>query len=321
MQFTVAICTWNRSRLLDQTLAEMRGLIVPPGVEWELLVVNNNCTDDTDAVLAKYAGQLPIRRLFEERPGQCQARNRALDEARGDVILWTDDDVLVDPCWLSAYARAVQEQPEIGFFGGPIRPWFEQDPPAWLQAVWPVVQSAYATRDLGEAPCDFEMRRLPFGANFAVRTELQRRYRYDPNVGLRPGSTLRGDEIGVLRGMLRDGICGRWVPDAPVRHYIPAMRQTTAYLRGYFFGQGQYRAIESKDSEVVSPKLFGRPRWLWRSAVQNEFSYRIRRCLSSPEKWINALIESSIAWGQLAEHQGEDQVARSIRRLVSVRSG
>ena len=50
MKITVAICTWNRSALLDRTLSEMHGLLVPDGIEWELLVVNNNCTDDTDAV-------------------------------------------------------------------------------------------------------------------------------------------------------------------------------------------------------------------------------------------------------------------------------
>jgi len=75
---TVAICTWNRARLLDQTLNHMRNLQIPPDVDWELLVVNNNCTDQTDTVIERYEGDLPIRRLFEARPGLSHARNRAL---------------------------------------------------------------------------------------------------------------------------------------------------------------------------------------------------------------------------------------------------
>ena len=74
---TVAICTWNRAQLLDQTLTEMRKLRIPPGIEWELLVVNNNCTDDTDGVLDRHEGRLPIRRLFET-----QARPFARKELR-----------------------------------------------------------------------------------------------------------------------------------------------------------------------------------------------------------------------------------------------
>ena len=75
MKITVAICTWNRAALLDQTLCEMHKLEIPAGVEWELLVVNNNCTDGTDAVVAEHAKGLPILRLFEARPGLSNAGN------------------------------------------------------------------------------------------------------------------------------------------------------------------------------------------------------------------------------------------------------
>jgi glycosyltransferase involved in cell wall biosynthesis len=95
MVITVAICTWNRAALLDQTLAEMRNLRVPKGVDWELLVVNNNCIDDTDEVIAKHADKLPLRGLVEPKPGHSNARNRAMREARGEDVVWTDDDVRV----------------------------------------------------------------------------------------------------------------------------------------------------------------------------------------------------------------------------------
>src|SRR5262245_10371837 len=65
MKVTVAICTWNRAKLLDQTLTGMRDLRVPTGVEWQLLVVNNNSPDQTDAVIERHSRQLPVRRLFE----------------------------------------------------------------------------------------------------------------------------------------------------------------------------------------------------------------------------------------------------------------
>src|SRR4051812_4932182 len=111
IRVTVAICTWNRSALLDRTLTSMRHLVIPEGVEWEILVVNNNCTDDTDDVLSRHFAGLPLRRVFEPRQGLSNARNAAIDVAAGELICWTDDDVLVDPGWLSAYVEAASRWP------------------------------------------------------------------------------------------------------------------------------------------------------------------------------------------------------------------
>ncbi len=134
MLLTVAVCTWKRARRLDTILQNIYKLETPKDADWELLVINNNCTDDTDDVLSRHADHLPLRRLSEEKLGHCNARNCAIDGARGELIVWTDDDVLVDPQWLVAYAGAARSNPKASFFGGPIAPWFPVDPPAWVQA-------------------------------------------------------------------------------------------------------------------------------------------------------------------------------------------
>ena len=74
----------------------MRKLQIPDGVDWELLVVNNNCTDKTDEVIARHSEVLPLRRLLELKPGLSNARNCAVEAAQGQLLIWTDDDVLVD---------------------------------------------------------------------------------------------------------------------------------------------------------------------------------------------------------------------------------
>ena len=122
MLLTIAICTWNRSVLLRQALAQMTSLVIPPGVDLEVIVVNNNSTDDTDTVIDTFSGQLPIRRLFEPKPGLSNARNTAVSHARGAYVLWTDDDVLVDPNWVSGYADAFRAFPRGVVYGGPILP-------------------------------------------------------------------------------------------------------------------------------------------------------------------------------------------------------
>src|SRR5205085_1873116 len=78
------------SRALEQ-LARVRR---PPG-GWEVLVVNNNSTDETERVLGAFEGRLPLRRAFEPQQGLSHARNHAVAQAAGEYIVWTDDDVLV----------------------------------------------------------------------------------------------------------------------------------------------------------------------------------------------------------------------------------
>ena len=85
MHVTVAICTWNRARLLDQTLTGLHALRIPEGITWELLVVNNRSTDDTDAVISRHADTLRLRRLCEPKQGLSNARNCAVRAARGDL--------------------------------------------------------------------------------------------------------------------------------------------------------------------------------------------------------------------------------------------
>jgi glycosyltransferase involved in cell wall biosynthesis len=297
MRITVAICTWNRAGLLAQALEAMTTLVIPADVEWEVLVVNNNSTDATDDVIRGFAPRLPIRGVFEPRPGLSNARNLAVREATGDYVLWADDDVLVPREWISEYSRAFALRPDAAVFGGPIEPWFSETPPPWLQEVWPRVAAIYGGLNLGDAPVALTNEKVPFGGNIAVRSDYQNRFLYDPALGLRPGSTLGGEETTVVRAMLASGATGWWVPTAGVRHYVQADRFTTKYVRSRFFGYGQFLGM--MDSNERSPKLFGRPRWLWREAIEGELRYRLGRAFRKPTVWIEALIAASIAWGQL----------------------
>ncbi len=79
MLITVAICTLNRDKLLRLTLKSVAAMRLPADLDWELVVVNNGCTDRTDEIIAAFAGRLPVRREFEPQRGISNARNRAVD--------------------------------------------------------------------------------------------------------------------------------------------------------------------------------------------------------------------------------------------------
>jgi len=302
VRMTVAICTWNRARLLATTLETVLAAQARMQSPAEVIVVNNNCTDETDSIIWQFAKRMRLQRVFEPKAGVSHARNAAIEAATGDYIVWTDDDVLVDSEWLISYEAAFRSDPDASFFGGPITPQFEGEPPTWLLKAWATIATAYATRDFGDEPFLFEPARLPFGANFAMRTTEQKSLRYDPRFGRQPSDYwLGGDELQVLSTLLTAGRRGWWVPNARVRHWIPRCRQTTAYLRQYFAGWGRTMMIQKPAPGSA------RPVRLWLAWVNSELRYRGLRMTAGPETWMPALVRSSSAWGMWQGSDCRDQ--------------
>ena len=296
VKFTVVICTWNRASLLLQTLKQLTR-IERPTASWEVIVVNNNCTDETDSVLDRFAGQLPLRRVFEAEPGVSNARNTAIRHAAGEYIVWTDDDVLIDSDWLCAYERAAKRWPEAAVFGGPVRPKFEGTPPSWLIAIWQQVGEVFAARELGKEPIELDgADNVPYGPNFAVRTREQRNFLYDPGLGRKREEGLLGEETAVVEAILAAGGKGWWVPDAVVEHFIPQGRQTIEYLRTYYtlVGKTHYRQNRHGTERLRQP----RP-WLWCKSLRAEIVYDFARLSGNPHRWLKPLIEASILRGAL----------------------
>lgn len=294
MRFTVAICTWNRATLLPRVLERLAQVRDPPGT-WEVVVVNNNCTDDTERILDTFAGRLPLRRAFEPRQGLSHARNTAAVQARGDYVVWTDDDALVEAGWLVAYARAAEQHPDASVFGGPVRPCFEGTPPPWLSAAWRDIGAAFAARDLGDEPFELDNRgELPYGANFVVRTREQRLFPYDPALGRCLAGGALGEETAVIREILAAGGTGWWVPDASVEHWIPKKRQTVRYLRSYYALQGRTFHQWDDDGGLT---FRGRPLWLWRRILRTELAYTRARLSRDPHRWLKPLVEVSTLRG------------------------
>jgi hypothetical protein len=299
MKISVAICTWNRSRLLQRTLEKLCEMDVDRRFSWELILVDNNSTDDTTQVVNQYVGILPLHVVRESIQGHSQSRNRAISEATGDYLVWTDNDVLVCKNWLSSYFDAFTAEPDVFFFGGVIDPVF--DPPGrpdWLESTWEKCKPVYAARDLGEMPVKLNENRLPYGANFAIRADIQRQYLYDPELGRVSSGMMGDDETQVLKQIARSGGTGRWVPAAKVQHIIPADRATERYVRSYFIAQGQANVAFSKQGKRGAGALV--------DAAYQSMLYRIKRHRRDPDEWVSHMIRSCISWGEFS-------VSRAIR--------
>jgi glycosyltransferase involved in cell wall biosynthesis len=293
--FTVVICTWNRAPLLEQALEQLSH-INPPSVPWELIVVNNNCTDATEHVLDRMALRLPLRRVFEPSPGQSHARNAAVRHANGEYIIWTDDDVLVGKDWLRAYADAIQQWPDAAVFGGPVKPKFEGTPPKWMSAIWPDVAEVFGVLDLGTQPVEFSPPRIPYGSNFVVRAREQRQFLYDPNLGRMQGSGALEDEVAVVEAIFSSGGKGWWIPAASVEHWISEERQTIQYLENYFalLGRTWHRLNRQTPGTNWGDRYSLLPK-----AIYAEIKYAGARLTGNPRMWLKPMIRASMLWGAI----------------------
>jgi glycosyltransferase involved in cell wall biosynthesis len=223
-------------------------------------------------------------------PGLSNARNAAIESARGSYIVWTDDDVVVDPDWLGAYDVAFLDRPDAAIFGGPIVPVLEEPAVHWFRENIRLLDYPLACRDLGNEVIHLSVVKdlLPFGANVAVRTEEQRRYRFDPDLGVGPGRQRLGEETLVIRSILNAGHTGYWIPQAKVKHMIGLERQNLGYITRYYAAAGETAAYTEGRRQV--PVLFGVPRWLLRRLATRYAFYRFKRTILGPKHWLPDLI-------------------------------
>src|SRR5438132_8818753 len=136
MLLTIAICTFNRARLLDDTLRSLDAVVKPHGLSVELLVVDNNSDDDTSSVVQRWAKQakIPVRYVFEAAQGLSRARNRAIKEGAGEWIWYADDDIYFTGGWLQGVAQGLESFPNASALAGRISLLFEPVKPHWLQS-------------------------------------------------------------------------------------------------------------------------------------------------------------------------------------------
>lgn len=241
MRVTVAVITYNRSRCLREALG---GLVRQnyPTDRWELLVVDNNSTDDTREVVSSFALSLPApRHIVEARQGLDHGRNRAIAEARGDFIVLVDDDILVEPDWLAQMVAPFSSESahRIGVVGGEVVPVFPEGVPAWLEGSHkPLAFRA----DPGPLPPG----QAPMGANFAFPKWVFVRFgKFDTHLDRQGARLFSGGDSEMIRRVRAVGLEAWFVPGARVLHQIPASRLTFRHAMRAAFDSARSRVIDN----------------------------------------------------------------------------
>ena len=236
---TIAIPTYNRANWLTQTLAGLTKQNYPAHL-LEILIIDNNSPDSTrDDVAAFGNAPHPPKHIFETQQGANYARNRALAEAQGDIIVYGDDDILMGPDWLSELMQPFVTDPKvkIGAVAGEVVPVFPDGCPPWVQSF----HGPQALRADTGATHDAQ---VPMSANLAFRRDVLRELGgWDTNVGRKGGRVFGGEENGPIRRLRRAGHEVWFAPKASVQHQMPAARTTLKYVKRHAFDSACSRVV------------------------------------------------------------------------------
>jgi glycosyltransferase involved in cell wall biosynthesis len=273
---SVIIPTRNRADMLSIAIDSIRNQNLLP-YHFEILVVDNGSTDHTAAIvqnLMRYFGNMNY--IYEPEPGLHAGRHRGMLDARGDILIFADDDIEALPTWLSSVQEAFLDT-DVAMVGGNNLPKFMDTPPQWLIDLWlcPGYKGGHAITALSILELPPGRYRLSplyiWGCNFAIRKSvLLQAGGFHPDGMPKDMIRFRGDgESHVSQYVVNRRLKCMFHSGASVYHKVTPERMTYAYFRQRGFSQGisdSYTQLrtEAFPTTVHPPFHYRVARWGWR---------------------------------------------------------
>lgn len=304
MDCSVVITTYNRARLLADTLRSLDAQQVPRALRWEVVIVDNNSRDKTREVVRRFSetSSLTVRYEFEPRQGQSFARNLGIEVAEGAVILFTDDDILPNPDWVQRMVSTIATD-DLDGAGGRVLPRWEAKVPRWLSSRRDLLPwLALAEEDQA---CMLEypllVTRRIVGASMAFRRGVFEEFgRFPTTLGHRGARLYGGEEVEFVNRLLLKSKRIGYDPSIIVHHRIGANRlRKSFFLRRHFdhaCGQAQFLPRESRRG------IFGVDPWWYRRFLGLAWTTVVHTALRRPDAFslqLGLAISAGSIWGAL----------------------
>lgn len=291
---SILLATWRRPQTLEPTLAALERLEAGR-LRWQVVVVDNADDAATQSVLQRFSGRLPLEWLVESRRGKNHALNAALPRATGELIIFTDDDVIPNADWLVQMWTGAARWPAATMFTGRIRP--SVGIPHDLRNNF--VRCAYMVADWpqGEGPITAD---CVWGPNMAVRAEVFRQgAQFDVGIGPNGHDYAMGSEIEFTRRLAREGHEAVYLPGAEVVHQIRPEQLTEEWLLQRVYRSG--RGVALLGGPAAGPCWLGRPRYLFREIAEGWLREAYWRLRGDDRRRLAAALERWHAWGKLRQ--------------------
>ena len=319
-EVSVVLSTYNRA---DRLPAALDALLGQAGdVAYEVIVVDNNSTDATPAVVERAAARSDgrLRYVFEPRQGLSYGRNAGIASARSAIIAFSDDDVRVAPDWIAQIKRTFDAHPDIEYAGGRVLPHWLAPPPRWLtDAHW----APLALQDYGDQPVVSGRDRAVclVGANLAFRRRVFDAVGvFTPSLGrVKDGIGSTEDHDMQLRAW-KAGMRGLYDPALRAEADVTPDRLTTSYHRRWHRGHGRHCAmmrlrelVPADLGPLREPEdvvlLFGSPAFVYANLLRTGYN------------WLRALVLRRDSRFYSHQFHHEWSYIRTSLKIFSAKSG
>lgn len=238
---SVIICTYNRDKYIYNVLRSLAEGSYPRD-KYEIVVVDNNCTDNTQEELKRFAADYPdvtVKVVKELEQGLSHARNRGILESGGDILVYVDDDATVNKEYLSVYDEFFLRNAGIEAAGGPVIPHYEDGTePEWMTYHLRRLLTGYLY--FGDKERDFPGDNYPGGGNAAYRKKVFDTVGlYNVELGRKGDSLAGGEEKDIFNKMTSAGMRFRYLPGAILYHSIPHYKLERDYFDRVTCGIGE----------------------------------------------------------------------------------
>ncbi len=228
---TLIICTYNREKYIGPLLDSIAKNDYPT-TDYEIVLVDNNCTDNTHGVCEQFTAahpQINFRYTVEPEQGLSAARNKGIKEAKGDIIIYVDDDALVDSDYIRIYAEHFATHPETMAAGGPIEPLYETSEPAWMSPYAKALLTAWM--NYGDKVREYPKGRYPGGGNAAYRKVVFDKVGlFNTELGRKGNLLLASEEKDIFDKMHALGMQVLYLPTPVLHHIIPQTKLEEDYF-------------------------------------------------------------------------------------------
>ena len=239
------ICTYNREKYIYECLYRLTKNNY--WSEWEIVLVNNNSTDGTAAECKRFEEDFPTlnyQYFVEKNQGLSFARNRGIAEAKGDWLVFLDDDAMVEDDYVVRLLENIEIYPEAGAFGGKIEPFFEDEEPNWYSK-W--AMGFVSAIDRGDKAHVFPANKFPIGANMGIKREvIEKVGMFNTELGRTGNNLLAGEEKDLFNRIREAGYQIVYFPNIGVKHCIPARRTTKEFVERLAYGIGVSERLRTR---------------------------------------------------------------------------
>lgn len=242
LKISLVICTYNRDKYLPEALESIRMQVAPKDL-FELIIVDNNSTDNTASIAGSFIKNNPDLQTayhFEENKGLSFARNRGIKEAVAPVIAYVDDDAILSPGYIQQLATFFDSYKDAAGSGGKVIPKYESGhPPVWMNHF---LNGFVGYHNFGENIVLYDKKmKYPPGCNMAYKKEILLEAG-----GFNNDLKFRSDDKYIFHKIKEYSDKIYYVPDAWLFHYIDADRLSSENFKKLFLKTGNEEKIRSR---------------------------------------------------------------------------